>query len=544
MARIDLRVAAAIALVSAAFLCPGLSRYGIVNADEGIYHGIAERMAATGDLLRLDFRGEPRVYDTFLNAPLHYWARAALIAGFGSDGFSMRALSAVFGALAVAVTYLLGCRLVGARAALLAAAVQLTTFQFVWLHGARTGELDAIATCLVAAACLAFLRAVQDGRSFVPHHLLLIALLLTKLPLAALPVIAELAWLALHPGDRRHLRRYVAAGLPLLPVALAWHATQALLLRDQVMDVIATMLGQATGGSAPGTGPADSPDLGVLGNLRFDAGTLLYGALPWSAAWPFAIAAALFGGAGAAGRRTALLHAAVVIGFFALVSKHYPWYVMPAYPFLAIATGAWLDDLLRGDAKVSAAGLGAVIAACAWLGAGVVSTNPFATSALVFPMEVAPRSWLGIGAAAAIAGIGAVWAIAWLAAARRLPAGARRALSGAAAAGLLAFAAVRVAAPLAHIDHQSDLTRIHAEIARALAEGRPLDYPIPLGRPPLQQTRFLFGEDFEIVIREAPDGSDVALYRKGDPAVLDRSIGRGGLEWRLARQGARSVRNE
>src|SRR5512145_1757138 len=131
MARMDARVAAAIAAVSAAFLCTGLSRYGIVNADEGIYHGIAERMVATGDLLRLDFRGEPRVYDTFLNAPLHYWARAGLIAAFGSNGFSMRALSAVFGALAVVVTYALGCRLAGARAGLLAAAVQLTTFHFV-----------------------------------------------------------------------------------------------------------------------------------------------------------------------------------------------------------------------------------------------------------------------------------------------------------------------------------------------------------------------------------------------------------------------------
>jgi 4-amino-4-deoxy-L-arabinose transferase-like glycosyltransferase len=530
----DVRAAAAIAAVSAAFLLTGLSRYGIVNADEGIYHGIAERMAATGDLLRLDFRGEPRVYDTFLNAPLHYWARAGLVAAVGSNGFSMRALSALFGVLAVLVTYALGCRLVGARAALLAAAVQLTTFQFVYLHGARTGELDAIATCLVAAACLAFLRGVQDGRSFVPHHVCVAALLLTKLPLAALPLAAELAWLALHPGDRRHLRRYVMAGLPILPLALAWHVGQAIALRDQVGDVIATMLGQASGD--PAGAAADSPDLGPLGNLRFYAGTLVYGAFPWSAAWPFAIAAALAGGPGAAGRRTALLHAAVVCAFFALVSKHYPWYVMPAYPFLAIATGAWLDDLLRGEAKLTTgAGVGAVLAACAWLGVGVFATHPFATSALVFPMQVEPRAWLGIGATAAIVGIGLAWAIAWIAAAPRLPAPVRRAVTGAAAVALLAYAGVRAAAPLAHLDQPSELVRIHARLAGARAEGRPLDYPIALGRPPLQQARFLFGEDFEIVVREGAGGSDVLLYEKGDPAVLDRSIGRAGLEHRLAR---------
>ena len=539
MARMDVRVAAAVALVSAAFLCVGLSRYGIVNADEGIYHGIAERMAATGDLLRLDFRGEPRVYDTFLNAPLHYWARAGLIAAFGSDGFSMRALSAAFGVLAVLVTYALGCRLAGARAGLLAAVVQLTTFHFVYLHGARTGELDAIATCLVAAACLTFLRAVEDDRSFVPHHLAVIALLLTKLPLVALPIAAELAWLALHPGDRRHLRRYLATGLPLLPLALAWHAGQAIALRDQVGDVIANMLGQATGDPTASGRPADAPHLGPLGNLRFYAGTFVYGAFPWSAAWPFAIVAAAAGGSRAVGRRTALLHAAIVCAFFALVSKHYPWYVMPAYPFLAILTGAWLADLLRREANVAAGvGVGAVLAACAWLGVGVLDTNPFAMSALVFPMETTPRAWLGIPAPAAIAGIGLVWAIAWAAAAPRISARARRALTGAAAAALLVFAGVRVAAPLAHLDHQSPLVRIHATLARARAEGRPLDYPIALGRPPVQLVRFLFGEDFEIVTRAGAHGSEVVLYERGDPAVLDRSLGRAGLERRLAREGA------
>ena len=94
MARMDLRVAAAVAVVSAAFLFVGLGRYGVVNIDEGIYHGIAERMVETGELHRLDFRGERRVYDTFLNAPLHYWARAGLIATLGSNGFTMRAVSA------------------------------------------------------------------------------------------------------------------------------------------------------------------------------------------------------------------------------------------------------------------------------------------------------------------------------------------------------------------------------------------------------------------------------------------------------------------
>ncbi len=48
---------------------------------------------------------------------------------------------------------------------------------------------------------------------------------------------------------------------------------------------------------------------------------------------------------------------------------------------------------------------------------------------------------------------------------------------------------------------------------------------------PVQIARFLFAEDYEIEVR--PNG--LWLQRKGDPAVLGRSIGRLGLEQRLGR---------
>ena len=86
----EAQIVLAIALLAMAFLFIGIGRYGVVNADEAIYHGIAERMAETGDFLHLDFRGEPRVYDAFMNAPLHYWARAALISLFDSSRVTMQ----------------------------------------------------------------------------------------------------------------------------------------------------------------------------------------------------------------------------------------------------------------------------------------------------------------------------------------------------------------------------------------------------------------------------------------------------------------------
>jgi len=526
MERMDLRAATAIALLSAAFLFVGLSRYGVVNGDEGIYHAIAERMVETGDWLHLDFRGEQRVYDAFMNAPLHYWARAALIAGFGSNLFTMRALSALFGVLCVLATYALGCRLAGRRAGLLSALVLLTTWQFVYLHGARTGELDTLASFLVVAACLSFLRAVLDERSFWPHHLLLAALLMTKLPLVAVPVAAELLWLARYPGDARQLPRYLRTGLFLLPFALLWHGTQAVLEREHVGNVLATMFGQASGARV-----TDAPDLGVAGNARFYASTLLYGALPWAAAYPFAALAALR--AGGRGRRVALLWAAVVICFFCVVSKHFPWYVMPAYPFLSILVGAWLADLLDRDARWTGWGLGAVAATLLWIGIDFCA-NPFAERALVIPMQWLPRHCMGWSPATGIAAVAIAWAALWMLSGERLPDAWRRGIRASFVAALLLYAGLRAAAPLAHLNHQSSLDRIHRQLYAAMQASRPLDYPIRLGVAPPQIARFLFGEDFEIVPRIAPHGTALWLYRRGDPKVLAQSIGRAGLEYRFA----------
>jgi 4-amino-4-deoxy-L-arabinose transferase-like glycosyltransferase len=520
-------------MIATAFLFVGLDRYGIVNLDEIIYHAIAERMAATGDWLYLDFRGEQRIYDTFMNAPLHYWARASLIMVFGSNGFTMRALSALFGVLSVLSTYGLGCRLVGRAAGLLAAAVLLTSFQFLYLHGARTGEVDTIATFLMVAICWAFLRGIEEDKSFLPHHFALAALGMTKLPLVILPIIAELVWLALHPSERRHLRRFVVTGVWLLPVAILWHGGQAWLERDQVETVFETMTGQASGDRDALGRPASGPQLGPFANLRFYSMALLYGGLPWAAAYPFAIAAAFTRTGNAAGRRSALVFALTVLLFFVFISKHFSWYVMPAYPFLSILVGAWLVDGMRRDAPAWAGiGVGAVAAACLWLGVGVFDTNPFDKRGFL-PLIVV-RHWIGIGPWVAISLAGLAWAAAWLSVARRLPPAARRGLGIAFAAALLVYAGVRVAAPLAYLDrdHQYPLEKIREKIDLSRASGTPLEYPIHIGRSPgLKIARFLFGEDFEIA-RIDPTGEKWALYQKGDREVLARSMSRAGFEWR------------
>ena len=520
MERPDPRVTTALAALSTALLFVGLGDYGVVNNDEAIYHGIAERMVASGNWLQLDFRGEPRFYDAFMNAPLHYWARGLLIALLGSSLFTMRALSAAFGVLTVLATYALGCRLAGRRAGLLAALIQLTTFQFLYLHGARTGELDSIASFLVVAMCLGFLRAVEDGESFWPHHLAAAALLMTKLPLLLVPLAAEAAWLLMHPAGRERLPRYLRTAALLAPFALLWHAGQALADPAGAARELGAILQHAVHG--------EGRRLSVLGNARFYAESLLYGALPWGALYPAALVAAR----GRPRLRIAWLQVASVGVFFCLVVKHFPWYTTPALPFLAVLCGAWLAALTREGAPLGAA-LGAALAAVLWLDVAPLATNPFAVPALDFPMQWTARHWLGLGPLTAILLLGGVWAAVWHYAAPLAPWRSR--IAWAAVIGLFAFAWLRVLAPLAYLEHHSPLSELHAEIQSQLAAGQEPELPIELGAAPPLLVRFYFGDDFEIAVTPRRGGHHLlALYPRGDPGVLERSIGRAGIEARLA----------
>ena len=86
---------AALIALSLPVLFYGLGSYSVVNADEGFYHYVARNMVETGNWLRLEFTGEHRIYDTFMNAPIQYWARGLVIAIFGDSLWTMRILSAV-----------------------------------------------------------------------------------------------------------------------------------------------------------------------------------------------------------------------------------------------------------------------------------------------------------------------------------------------------------------------------------------------------------------------------------------------------------------
>jgi len=509
----------ALTLLSIPLVFFRLGSYSVVNGDEAIYQDIALRMLETGDWLTLRSGNEPRVYDTFMNAPIQYWARAALVSAFGQNLWTMRILSAGFALATVLMVYRLVLLLADRRAAFLAGLIQLTTFQFLYLHSARTGELEPILSFLFAATAFLFIRALEDPRrGFVLHHLCLIALLNLKLPVILMPLLAELACFASSSRARARFKDWGRTGAILLPFGILWHVYQAFQLWGPFLEVVSEM------GRHARNAPGFKGDTGIVTNLAYYSRRLLFGAFPYSLAYPLALIAVpwrRFGPnteaeSGEADRYRVLgFFALAIVIFYLLVSKHGPWYWIPLYPFLSALLGVWLSDLGKrsaGTALLLAVAL--LFSLLFWVRPEMPDYNPFARTALYIPMRSTWRSLGALGPALGVPLFTAASLALLLALRRALAERFERHLAVWVSCLLIAPAALRVALPLRHLGYQSPVARVRVEIDADRAAGKTLRYPIAVPRAHLWIVRYYFWRDFEI----EPGPRDPATGRP-----LDRS---------------------
>jgi len=510
-----------LALLSLPVVFFGLDRYSVVNGDEAIYHAMARRMLETGELWVLRFDGEERVYDTLTHAPLFLWAKLPLIAALGDGLLAMRLLSALFGLASVLATWALVRRLAGDRAAFLAGLVQLSTYQLVYLHGARTGEMEPLLTFFFTLAALLFLRALATGRGFVPHHLCLVALANLKLAIVAVPILAELAWFAAHPASRGRLRPWIAAAAWILPLGLAWHAVQVALHWEALPEIAGTLGDQAAGRPR---GPAAQ----LLHHARFYGEQLLAGTLPYTPLYPLAVAGVLWRARGPERARWVLvaLYAAAVVVFFFSLRLQRPWYLVPALPFLAAFLGAWLDRLLAHiPGWPTRLALVVAIAFVAVVRVPVFAIDPFVERAVVAWPAPQVQGLAGLGVWATAAAVAVLAGVVIAAAARS---GDALRLGAPVVAGFVAIAGLRVAAPLARVSHTSEMAALRQEIDAGLAAGRPRPRVAHLVQGGPIKARYYFGDDFEV--RPAPPelrrfGVSLVLRARESPSARSGPYG-------------------
>ena len=508
------RLAAVLALLALVWLLlfHGLARYGVVNGDEAFRYVVAATMLDTGDYFRLDFRGEQRLYDTFMTAPVLYRAEAFVIGVLGEGRLAMRLLSALFGLASVMLTGALARRLAGDRAGLLAAAVQLTTFQFVYWHSARTGEAETATAFFFTAVAWSFLRFAQTGRGAVVHHVCWLLLANTKLPLALLPLLAELAAFAALPSMRPRFRVWLRTAVLVLPLGLVWHFGQLVANWEGFVAVASEMFSQASGTAL------DAPVYAPLANATFYFFAVLYGAFPYSLLYPCALASLLWTADREDRERWLVLglFVAAVFAFFLLVAKHYRWYWTPALPLLSVFVGVWLDRSARRGPSVSlVVALGLLAAGLALIDVDIAGMNPFSARTPMLPLVLPLRSLMPMPIAlqallVALAAAGLAVALG-----RALGERAGAMLVGILVAVSFATAVARMAGPLQYLDHRTEMARVREEIDRARAAGEPLSLPIALREGGDLKVRALFANDFEIVAGEGDTG--FWLIQERDP---------------------------
>jgi 4-amino-4-deoxy-L-arabinose transferase-like glycosyltransferase len=425
---------------AAVLLLAGLDAVDLWAPDEPRYAQVAEELRSgehgPAGLVLLHLNGEPYTQ----KPPLWFWLAAGFGAPFGRvTELAARLPSALAGVALVALTAVLGARLLGAGAGLLGAALLLTTFEFA--HLARRAQLDPLLALLETAALAAYVRLDRGlGRrtaNLAALHAALGLAVLTKGPVGLLvPVLV----MALHLAWERRLREIVrvlppwALVLSLGP-GLAWLAAALALAPPGTF-------GEAVGANVFG---------------RFFAGTsherpfyyYLYqfpvDALPWTALWPaVALAArrrvfvadpARRDPERARAWRFLLAWLGASLLFFSLSAGKRGLYLLPAFPAAALLCADACRSLLEGRTRpprafaVAAALGGALLAA---LGAACL-TSPWLPVPL--PQGFPPLRLAAFGAAAL--GIAAAARVAWALQTRhRAPPAARLGIVVAAALGV------------------------------------------------------------------------------------------------------------
>lgn len=441
-ARLAATAALLVCALAVGFLRLGAAPVYILNeAREGVY---ARAMLDSGNFLLPVVRNHVENGETVQDKPplvhwlsatataLRVWATGGRVAvgpalAARYDEWSLRFPSALAALLTVAAIALLGRHLVGDRAALLAGATLLASWQFV--HQARFGRVDMALCGSVTLVMLLAGRALLDGapRALLPAAAAAALAVLAKGPLGiALPLAAGVSFVAIRTIQDRSFSRWRA--LPWRQALLVW----ALLALPWYIAAIGTggmavvrsqflkeTVGQFTGANAHmrlfyylGPWLLDSAPwnlLGVLGVWH-----------AWRTRDPRAGFCAVWWGC--------------FLAVFQLAAYKRRAYLLPALPAGALLAGYWMDRWLADRGVTLRAALAAALPAWWWRALGLTAAAAGAGSVAVRAAVV--QRWLGtalqpVDGALALAGaaVGAAALLAFARAARhRQPAAALAAL--------------------------------------------------------------------------------------------------------------------
>ncbi len=210
-----------------------LGRWDLWNPDEPRYAQVSREMVNGGDWILMHRNGN--LYTD--KPPLFFWAIGLSSFLFGGmSPFSIRFPSALFGTLAVVLTFFIGKRLYSSRAGFLAGLILATSVQFAYLS--TRGNMDTTLTFFITASILSFLhwyqRRAREGEdppermrgvAFFGYYVGMALATLAKGPVGfILPLGITLVFLLVQKEWKKIGKMRLLPGMALFcAVALAWY---------------------------------------------------------------------------------------------------------------------------------------------------------------------------------------------------------------------------------------------------------------------------------------------------------------------------------
>ncbi len=330
----DRRLILYILVASLALFLAGTWAFTLFDRDEGWYAEIAREMGHSGNLLIPTYRGEP-----FLEKPpLPYWLMVFSLRIFGANAFAARLPSALAGAAACVVLFLLARYMFDRKTALASVAVFATSFMTLFVM--RIALMDAVLLLLVLISLYGFWRIYSGDTSRLCWLMLYggagLAFLSKYLAGVAIIGIAALGAIALsRRWDVLRKARLATGALLFAVVAGAWFVPAAIATDGELLRVFWEQnISRSTSAMHGHTGP-----------FFYYIAFLPLIFFPWFSFLPRALAQKRPEIAPKTGPWFFLISwSAGTVILFSAVSTKLPHYIFPALPALAVFVGSLLAN--------------------------------------------------------------------------------------------------------------------------------------------------------------------------------------------------------
>lgn len=315
-----------------------LGTYGLWEPDEARYAEIAREMLISHNFIVPHLNYVPYIE----KPPLLYWLTVGSMRLFGVNEFAARLVNACAALIGVIATYLFALRTLDYRRAFVAGAVLATSVLYAVM--AQVLTTDMLLTATVAIAIFAFFLQWRDGgRWWWLCYFAMGLAVLSKGPVGAvLPVVTAAAFLCYEDESGGAIRRFHLIGGLIITAAISLPWFVAISFRQPGFFYFYFVGEHLRRFLEPGYSHGEP--------IYYYIPVVASGFLPWSLAVPLVPWRALSQNPV---RRFCLIAAATVFTFFSLASAKLVPYILPAFPFAALA----LADGLMAFAKEHDCGL-------------------------------------------------------------------------------------------------------------------------------------------------------------------------------------------